>query len=76
MATWTWREVTTSCPIMYFVTSGEGYIQMQKLSRFYLNFCEKFLKFSNFAKVMNLAILWAQNSSIQTLIKGLSRAKL
>ncbi len=77
MATWTWRVVTTSFPIMYFVTSDEGYIQVQKLLGFFVfYFCEKFPKILNFAKVMNLAILWAQKSCIQTLIKGLSRAKL
>jgi len=38
MATWTWRGVTTSSPIMYFVTSGEGYIQVQKLFGFFKTF--------------------------------------
>jgi hypothetical protein len=76
MVTWTWRTMTTSSPIMYFVTSGEGYIQVQKFLVFFFYFCEFLSKIPNFAKVMNLAILWAQNSCIQILIKGLSRAKL
>jgi hypothetical protein len=45
MVTWTWRRVTTSSPIMYFVTSGEGYMQVQKFLEFFFYFCDFFQKF-------------------------------